>query len=55
MGSLEVNQVTRQQLLEHASEEGDLLWAGPENDQTSTERVGEMLKLIAAARECQYA
>ena len=55
VGPLEVNQVTRQQLLEHASEEGDLLWGGPENDQTSTERVGEMLKLIAAAREYQYA
>jgi hypothetical protein len=41
--------------VEHAKEEGDLDWGTPDMDQASTQRLGEMLKLIAAAREFQYA
>ena len=55
LGPLEVHSATRQQLVSHATEEGDLRWGSQDEEKASTERLGEMLKLIASAREFQYA
>ena len=55
VGPMEVNPATLHQLLEHAGEGGDLRWGTPADDRASTERSGEMLKLIASSREFQYA
>ena len=55
LGPLEFKPGTRQQLLDHAREEGNLGWATEDEGKASSERVGEMLKLIASAREYQYA
>ena len=51
MGPLEVQAENRQELVNHASETGDLRW----DDESATERVGEMLQLIVSLREYQYA
>ncbi len=53
MGPLEVNQETRQELVDHAKIGGNLNWA---NDAAgSSERVGEILQLIVSTRDYQYA
>jgi hypothetical protein len=54
IGPLEVRPETRQQLLDHASEEGPLGWGTEQDAATSRTRVGEMLQLIASLREFQY-
>jgi len=54
IGPLEVRPETRQQLLDHASEEGPLGWGTEQDADTSSTRVGEMLQLIASLREFQY-
>ena len=52
MGPLNVNQETRQELVEHASAGGTLTW----NDAaTAGERISEMLQLIVSLRDYQYA
>ena len=53
MGPLEVNQETRQELLDHARISGDLSWAS--DPAGSSERVGEMLQLIVSLRDYHYA
>ncbi|MDH3601834.1 MAG: DUF1800 family protein, partial [Candidatus Tectomicrobia bacterium] len=54
IGPLEVRPETRQQLVDHASEEGPLGWGPEQEAETSGTRVGEMLQLIASLREFQY-
>jgi uncharacterized protein (DUF1800 family) len=54
IGPLEVKGEARQQLLDQASEGGILRWGTEQDDTTSTERIGEMLQLIASLREYQY-
>ena len=53
-GPLEVKPLTRQQLVEHAKGKGNLRWDTEQAASVSTQRVGEMLKLIASVREYQY-
>ena len=53
-GPLEVKPATHRELIEHASEKGDLSWNSNQAANASTARVGEMLKLIASVREFQY-
>ena len=54
IGPLDVSERTRQELISHAVEEGELSWAGGDDRQRSSERVGEMLALIAATTEYQF-
>ncbi len=53
MGPLEVNQETRQELVDHAKIGGNLNWAS--DAAGSSERVGELLQLIVSTRDYQYA
>ena len=53
MGPLEVNGETRQELVDHATINGDLNWAN--DSEISSERVSEMLQLIVSLRDYQYA
>ena len=55
MGPLQVRAETRQQLVGHADESGDLCWGTGPAAMVSAERVAEMLQLIVATREYQYA
>jgi uncharacterized protein (DUF1800 family) len=51
MGPLEVGEGTRQELLTHASEGGDLRW---DNSTDAEQRVAQLLQLIVATREYQF-
>ena len=53
MGPLEVNQETRQELVDHVKVGGDLNWAS--DAAGSSERTGELLQLIVSTRDYQYA
>ena len=53
LGPMEVTETTRRQLVGHAAETGALSWAAGSED--SSNRVAEMLQLIVATREFQYA
>ena len=55
MGPLQVTEETRGQLVGHAAESGPLVWGSDARDPASTQRVTEMLQLIVATREYQYA
>jgi hypothetical protein len=55
MGPLEVNQETRQELVEHANAGGALSWTTQQDAQQSKERVSELLQLIVSLRDYQYA
>jgi uncharacterized protein (DUF1800 family) len=55
MGPLEVSQEVRQELVDHASEAGALRWGSEQESDVSTRRVAEVLQLIVALREYQYA
>jgi hypothetical protein len=51
MGPLELGEQSRQELLTHAREGGQLNWS----DATQAEeRVGQMLQLVVATREYQF-
>jgi uncharacterized protein (DUF1800 family) len=54
IGPLEVKPETRHQLVDHATEKGGLRWGTVQEAGVSTERVGDILKLIASVREYQY-
>ena len=54
IGPLDVSERTRLELINHAAEEGELSWVGDDGRQRSSERVGEMLALIAATTEYQF-
>jgi uncharacterized protein (DUF1800 family) len=51
MGPLEVGEGTRQELLTHASEGGDLRW---DNSAEAEQRVAQLLQLVVATREYQF-
>jgi hypothetical protein len=55
LGPMEVGAETRQELLDQAKEWGPISWDGETNAQTADQRVGEMLQLIVATREYQFA
>ncbi len=55
LGPLEVETQTRQHLIEQAKESGVLRWDAEDGDNTSAQRVAEMLQLIVATREYQFA
>jgi len=55
LGPVEMGAETRQELLDQAKEWGPISWDGETNAQTADQRVGEMLQLIVATREYQFA
>jgi len=55
LGPLEVETKTRQHLIQQAEEGGTLRWGVEEEDGSSATRVTEMLQLIVASREYQFA
>ena len=55
MGPLQVTEESRQELLDFAKEEGQLGWNTEQDAESSTHRVRELLQLIVALREYQYA
>ncbi len=55
LGPVEVGTDTRQELLDQAKEWGPISWDSESNAQLADKRVGEMLQLIVATREYQFA
>jgi hypothetical protein len=55
IGPLEVNPETRRELISQAEAEGALRWDTEEEAGASARRIGEMLQLIVAVREFQFA
>jgi uncharacterized protein (DUF1800 family) len=55
LGPVEVSDGTRQELLDQAKEWGQISWDSESNAQVADKRVGEMLQLIVATREYQFA
>jgi hypothetical protein len=55
LGPVEVGADTRQELLDQAKEWGPISWDNETNAQNADKRVGEMLQLIVATREYQFA
>ncbi len=53
MGSLDMSQATKQELLSHAMSQGDLRFGSDDEDKVSAQRVREMLQLIVSTREYQ--
>jgi len=54
VGPLEVNETTRQELIDLAGQQGDIRWDTKEAANTSARRTGDTLALIAASREYQF-
>jgi len=55
MGPLDLDGQTRQELIDHASLDGNLAWSTESQAELSSQRVSEMLQLIASLRDFQYA
>lgn len=55
MGPLEVLPTSHAELISFASQDGDFSWDTPEQVERSSTRVGELLQLIVAQREFQFA
>ena len=55
MGPLEVDRETREELVSHASEVGALHWGTQQDDDSSTQRIAEMLQLVVSLKEYQFA
>jgi uncharacterized protein (DUF1800 family) len=55
LGPVEVGAESRQELTDQAKEWGQLSWDNEVNSQLADKRVGEMLQLIVATREYQFA
>jgi hypothetical protein len=55
MGPLRAAASTREALLKHARQDGDLRFAAEAERQASAERMAELLQLVAASREYQFA
>ena len=53
MGPIEMTDVTKTELVAQAQSEGPLSWVESDYD-TSAQRTGDMLALIAATREYQF-
>ena len=54
MGPVDVSELTRQELVSHAEDEGPVSWANDEDYAMSAHRVSDMLSLIAATTEYQF-
>jgi len=54
LGPLEVSEGSRQELVAHADESGDLNWKSNTEVNGSSDRISEMLQLIVSLREYQY-
>ena len=54
IGPLEVGEETKQELVALAEQRGDLNWDSEESSSASSQRVGDMLALIASSREFQF-
>ena len=54
LGPVVVKDETREELIEHASTHGDFTW-DEANEADSARRVAELLQLIVATREYQFA
>jgi hypothetical protein len=55
LGPVEVGADTRRELVDQAKEWGQISWDREVSAQTADKRVGEMLQLIVATREYQFA
>ena len=55
LGPLEMSGRGRQELLDHAAEEGAIQFGSEEDDRHATRRITEMLQLVASTREYQLA
>jgi len=55
LGPVEVNANTKKELVEQAKEWGQIRWDTAANAQTATKHIGELLQLIVATREYQFA
>ena len=55
MGPLDVDPESRQELVDHAASQGPLGWASENGGGSSIARVSEMLQLIVALRDYQFA
>ena len=55
VGPLEFSESTRAELLDQAVEDGGLSWDTAEDSETSEQKIGVMLALIAASRDFQFA
>jgi hypothetical protein len=55
LGPVEIGSETKQELLNQAKAWGSLNWDNESNAQTADRRTAEMLQLIAATREYQFA
>jgi len=53
VGPVQLRPETRQQLVDRATQGGAVSWSDVQETAASTERVGEMLQLIASVREYQ--
>ena len=54
MGPVEVSELTRQELVAHADEEGPFSWSSDEEYASFSRQVGDMLALIAATTDYQF-
>ena len=54
VGPVKAGAATHHQLVEHAAQRGEIRWDTEEDAAASTERVGELLQLIASTKEYQY-
>ena len=54
IGPVEVGERTRQELVAQADQGGEVRWSNESESETSSRRVGEMLRLIVASREYQF-
>ena len=55
IGPVDVGEGTRQELLAQAEQAGEVLWGTGEEEEQSARRVAEMLQMIVASREFQFA
>ncbi len=55
VGPLEFSEATHSELLDQATEDGDLSWDTEEDSEKSEQKIGVMLALIAASRDFQFA
>ena len=55
MGPVEVGETTLEELLAQAGQGGEVRWDTQQDVEGSARRVSEMLQLIAASREYQFA
>ncbi len=55
MGPLEFSESTRAELLDQAAQDGGLSWENDDECESSEQKIGVMLALIAASRDFQFA